>query len=219
MGFLSSKKTEVAVKKVEIYGDTINREKSTTYIGKTVKIKGQITSREDMSVEGWIKGSININKTLTIERGGRVKADIEANSVQIKGIVKGKIVAVNKIEIFNNGICEGDIETDKLVVKEGAILLGTVNINNETPSENIEKEMINEAEPEVKEEIISKVEPEICEETLHESDSEIIEGEVIEKSEDEQSENNVKEDDDVKDIPKEVPVNKKKKKQKKSKKK
>ncbi len=199
MGFLSSKKTEVAVKKVETYGNTINREKSTTYIGKTVKIKGQITSREDMSVEGWIKGSININKTLTVERGGRVKADIEANSVQIKGRVKGKILAVNKIEIFNNGICEGDIETDKLVVKEGAILLGTVNANNETLSENEDEKVIHEVEPEIKEEMKAEVE------------SEIIEGEIIDKSEVEQIDDNVKEDLSVTESPKEVPGNKKKK--------
>lgn len=206
MGFLSSKKTEVAVKKVETYGNTINREKSTTYIGKTVKIKGQITSREDMSVEGWIKGSININKTLTVERGGRVKADIEANSVQIKGRVKGKILAVNKIEIFNNGICEGDIETDKLVVKEGAILLGTVNANNETLSENEDEKVIHEVEPEIKEEMKAEVE------------SEIIEGEIIDKSEVEQIDDNVKEDLSVTESPKEVPGNKKKKNKRKVKK-
>ncbi len=203
MGFLSSKKKEFTPiresnKTVErTYNREIKEEESNTYIGKTIRIKGHITSRENMTVEGWIKGDININKTLTVERNGKIKADVKANSIRIKGRLKGKIEAIEKIEILSEGICDGDIKTDKLVVREGAYLLGNINIDSENMDE---------------------LDNEVVKETIIDDEHDIIEGEVIDKDETDVNQDNDDNKNEEVDIVNKTPEKKNKKKPRKNKK-
>lgn len=96
-------------------------------IGKTVDIKADITSDEDVVIEGKVKGNINVGSTLTIGKNGKVTADIKAAVVRIYGMVKGNITASDKVELLPLGRHTGSIQSEKLVVHEGAILNGSVN--------------------------------------------------------------------------------------------
>jgi cytoskeletal protein CcmA (bactofilin family) len=99
----------------------------TSYIGESMKIKADITSDENVTVEGKVTGNINISKTLTIGKKGSVKADIKAAVVRIIGEAKGNIIASEKVEILAQGRYTGNIQSQKLVVEEGAILNGNIN--------------------------------------------------------------------------------------------
>lgn len=172
MSLFSTKKSNEIDDKRVVFKETVKTETEIrkTHIGKTVKIKGSVVARENMTVEGRINGDIDINKIIIIEKGGIVNADIKANAVRIKGRFKGKIEAFDRIEILNNGICEGDITTDKLVVKEGAILLGKININNNFLERNTDK-----GEQEV-------IEGELIEiDDKEKTDTEIIENDIDEE--------------------------------------
>jgi cytoskeletal protein CcmA (bactofilin family) len=109
------------------YEEVVPEKSSGSFIGKTMKIKGKLVANEDLTVEGEVKGTIKVSKTLTIGRSGNVNADIEADVVEIIGIAKGNIVASEKVAIMSDGRYNGNLWSDKLVVKEGAILIGEVN--------------------------------------------------------------------------------------------
>ncbi|NIM13736.1 MAG: polymer-forming cytoskeletal protein [Candidatus Aminicenantes bacterium] len=98
-----------------------------SYIGESMKIKADITSDENVTIEGKVTGNIDISKTLTIGKKGSVKADIKAAIVRIIGEAKGNIVASEKVEILAQGRYTGNIQSQKLVVEEGAILNGNIN--------------------------------------------------------------------------------------------
>jgi cytoskeletal protein CcmA (bactofilin family) len=98
-----------------------------SYIGESMKIKADITSDENVTVEGKVTGNIDISKTLTIGKKGSVKADIKAAVVRIIGEAKGNIAASEKVEILAQGRYTGNIQSQKLVVEEGAILNGNIN--------------------------------------------------------------------------------------------
>lgn len=98
-----------------------------SFIGKTMNIKADITSEEDMTVEGNITGNITISKTLTIGKSGKVTADIKASVVRIIGEARGNIEASEKVEILSQGRYTGNIKSQKLVVADGAILNGDIN--------------------------------------------------------------------------------------------
>jgi cytoskeletal protein CcmA (bactofilin family) len=104
-----------------------------SYIGKTMKIEGELVSEEDLTIEGDVSGTIEVSKTLTIGGNGSVSADINANVVKIIGRAKGNIVASDKVSILSQGRYTGNIQSQKLVVAEGAILIG--DINKETEGE------------------------------------------------------------------------------------
>jgi cytoskeletal protein CcmA (bactofilin family) len=103
-----------------------------SFIGETMVIEADITSVEDIIIEGKVKGNISVSKTLTIGKSGKVKADIKAAVVRIIGEAKGNIIASDKVEILSPGRYTGNIQSQKLVVAEGAILNGNINQEKKT---------------------------------------------------------------------------------------
>lgn len=108
---------------------TATESDSHSYLGKTLKIKGEITSDEKLTVEGEITGNINITKTLTIGKSGYVDGEISAKVVKIEGRAKGNVTAKEKLEISTNGNFYGNITSDKLVIAEGAVFQGKANMD------------------------------------------------------------------------------------------
>ena len=103
---------------------------SHSYLGKTLKIKGQITTDEFLTVEGEVKGNIKTSKTLTIGKGGYVDGKITAKKVKVEGRAKGSITASDKLEISSSGNFQGNLKSDKLVIEEGALFQGNANMDD-----------------------------------------------------------------------------------------
>ncbi len=102
-----------------------------SFLGQTIKIKGEITCDEFLIIEGEVKGNIKINNTLTIGRDGYVKGEIDAKEVKIIGKAEGNITATDKLEISSQGHFSGTIKSDKLVIEEGAVFKGKANLDEE----------------------------------------------------------------------------------------
>jgi len=103
-----------------------------SFIGETMVIEADITSDEDIFIEGKVKGNISVSKTVTIGKNGKVKADINAAVVRIFGEAKGNIIASHKVELLSLGRFTGNIHSQRLVVDEGAILNGNINQEKKT---------------------------------------------------------------------------------------
>ena len=109
-------------------------------LGTSVTIKGQIMSREDLTIDGDIEGSIDLNgHSLTVGATGNVRSDIKAREVVIYGTVHGDIEATDKIEIRSKATLVGDIRTARVMIDDGAYFKGAVDI--------IRKEMASSAAP------------------------------------------------------------------------
>lgn len=104
---------------------------SGSFFGKTMRIEGEITSDEDITIEGKVNGQLEVSKTLTIGRDGYVNGEISANVVRISGEAEGHIKASEKLEISSEGKYNGNIQSDKIVVAEGAVIKGTINLEGE----------------------------------------------------------------------------------------
>jgi cytoskeletal protein CcmA (bactofilin family) len=103
---------------------------SRSYLGVTMVINGKITSDEFLTVDGKVKGNINISKTLTIGKSGYVEGEIKAEEVRIEGKVEGSIDASNKLKITSHGNFSGNVKSEKLVIEEGAVFKGKINIDD-----------------------------------------------------------------------------------------
>jgi cytoskeletal protein CcmA (bactofilin family) len=96
-------------------------------IGKSITIKGDLTGNEDLVIDGNIEGRIDLpNNQLTIGAEGKIKADIHAKSAVVVGHVSGNVSATERIEVQASGIVDGDVRAPRLVVQEGAVLNGAV---------------------------------------------------------------------------------------------
>ena len=56
-------------------------------------VRGQISGKQDLIVEGRVEGRIGLESHLTIEESGSVEADMEVSQVTVKGEARGDVVA------------------------------------------------------------------------------------------------------------------------------
>ncbi len=98
-------------------------------IGKSVVVKGDIYSREDLYVDGEVEGTIEVQEhRLTVGPNGRVKATVKAREAVIRGTVHGDIEATDRIDIRKDAKVVGDLQTTRIAVEEGAYFKGSVDV-------------------------------------------------------------------------------------------
>ena len=143
MAFRSNKKVEKDYKEITNvrYEEVVEQKSSSaSYIGQSMKIKGDLSSEENITIEGQLNGTINASNSLTIGRDGNVSADITAKEVIILGKVKGNILGSEKVTILPGGRFNGNLNAEKLVVTEGAFLMGEINKGKTKKSTTEKKE-------------------------------------------------------------------------------
>ncbi len=97
------------------------------HIGKAIAIRGDLTGEEDLLIEGRVEGKVELPKNaVTIGQHGRVRAEVHAKSVTVIGRVAGNVLATERVEIQATGIVEGDVRAPRLVVQEGAVINGVI---------------------------------------------------------------------------------------------
>ncbi len=99
-------------------------------IGKSVVIKGQIVSREDLLIDGEVEGGTieSHDHKLTIGPNGKVNANIKAREIIVLGAVNGNVEASDKIDIRKDARLVGDIKTARIVIEDGAFFKGSIDI-------------------------------------------------------------------------------------------
>jgi cytoskeletal protein CcmA (bactofilin family) len=104
-------------------------------IGKSITIKGDLSGNEDLQIDGTVEGRIDLpNNQLTIGAEGRVKAEVHAKAVVVIGHVTGNLSAADRIQVEQTGIVDGDVKAPRLVIQEGAMLNGSVEMSSGAPS-------------------------------------------------------------------------------------
>jgi cytoskeletal protein CcmA (bactofilin family) len=109
-------------------------------IGKSVKVVGQIFSKEDLYVDGDLEGSVEaLEHRLTIGPNGTVHAGIKAREVLALGTVHGNVEAAEKIEIRKDAKLVGDIRTARIIIEDGAYFKGSIDIVKPDPGKTPHK--------------------------------------------------------------------------------
>lgn len=146
------KRDEVVEEPTTSYVSSVDSERSRSVIGKTLFINGEIASDEEVLIEGKIEGKIRSNHRVIVGTSGVVNADIDAKEVIIKGAVTGNVSCSYKIEIVPDGKLTGNITSNKVVLAEGAIFKGNIDMQSggeeaaEETEEIVEAEVVEEAE-------------------------------------------------------------------------
>ena len=98
-------------------------------IGKSVMIKGQIFSREDLTIDGEVDGSVELQEhRLTVGPHGKLQAGVKAREIIVLGAIHGNVEASDKIDIRKDAKLVGDIKTARIVIEDGAYFKGSIDI-------------------------------------------------------------------------------------------
>ena len=117
------------------------------HIGKSVVIRGELTGNEDLYLDGEIEGNINLrDHKLVIGPNGKIKAIITARDVVLHGRVEGNITASDRVELKRNCTLIGDVNTQRIVIEDGAFFKGAIDIKeHKEPKTEMRKPMASAA--------------------------------------------------------------------------
>jgi len=103
-----------------------------TVLGQGVLVKGDLSGKEDLLIEGECEGTLNFqDHCLTIGPASQVKSEIHARQVVVHGTVNGRISAKDRVEIRKTGTVVGDIVSAGVAIEDGAYFKGSIEIVRE----------------------------------------------------------------------------------------
>lgn len=109
-------------------------------LGKNVTVKGQIYSREDLTIDGEVEGTVECHEhRLTLGPNARVQASLKARDIVIYGSIQGNVEAADKIDIKKEAKLVGDIKTSRIMIEDGAYFKGSIDITKSAAPRPSEK--------------------------------------------------------------------------------
>ena len=102
--------------------DSKNKKVQHSVISSDLKIKGDLESTGDITIDGAVEGNIKC-RTLILGEEPEIKSSIEADTVRICGAFSGDVKA-RKVVLTKTAKVTGDIYHECLEVEEGAVLEG-----------------------------------------------------------------------------------------------
>jgi cytoskeletal protein CcmA (bactofilin family) len=111
----------------------MNQAEGSTVIGKSIVIRGDLSGKEDLYMDGNIEGTITLDGSrLTIGPNAKVLADVHVRDVVIFGNLKGNINATGRVDLRQSAQVNGDILANRLSIEENATLKGRVELTSAT---------------------------------------------------------------------------------------
>lgn len=96
-------------------------------IGPSIHIKGEVTSREPLTIAGHVDGSVTVEgHVLTIAAGGRATANLVAETLIVAGTVTGRLNAAARIIVRETASIDGDMSAPAVGLADGATVSGRI---------------------------------------------------------------------------------------------
>ena len=110
-------------------------------LGSTIVVKGEISSDEDLQIDGKVEGNILLRgHRLTVGRTAQLNSEITASEVIVYGNASGNLHARDRVEIKKDGQVIGDITTKRISIEDGAYFKGRIEIERAQSSIPASKE-------------------------------------------------------------------------------
>jgi len=96
-------------------------------LGKTVVLKGELRSSEDITLEGRVDGPITCeNAAVVLTPTAIVTGSIIARDITVFGRIAGQLVATERVSIRREAVVTGQVVSKRFVLDDDALFNGRV---------------------------------------------------------------------------------------------
>ena len=119
------------------YGES--QSEAINIISERTLIKGDITASGDVRIDGELNGNIDAKGRLVIGPKGKLEGEINCNTIEVSGYIKGKIMASELLTMKASARIYGDIIAGKLSVEPGSLFTGTCSMGESKEKDETSK--------------------------------------------------------------------------------
>jgi cytoskeletal protein CcmA (bactofilin family) len=154
-----------------------------TIIGESAVIEGKFKVSRALEIDCEVKGQLDVDGQLIIQRNGYVNADVRTIDAEVIGKYEGNMEATGNVEIKETGIVNGNIKTDSLIINKGGMFAGNVIRITEGKEPSKKKGKYSQSYKEVKE-IFESMKKEVFTEVKGNTESEVEQETEAEETDD-----------------------------------
>ena len=110
---------------------TRNRDPAT--IGPSIRINGDLTGDEDVTVQGRVEGTVNLREhVLIVGKDGQLNATVNARVINVEGKVEGDLQGEEQVIVQRSGNVRGNITAPRVTLEDGCKFKGSIDMDVES---------------------------------------------------------------------------------------
>ncbi len=106
------------------------RDEINAFLGAGTNYHGKLHFQGAVRIDGNFQGEVVSEGTLVIGQEAVVEGQIKVGQLVLSGKIRGEVEAKNKVVLHKTANLQGNIRTPVLMVEEGAVLEGELNMGN-----------------------------------------------------------------------------------------
>lgn len=99
-------------------------------ISNGTDITGDVKSNGDIRIDGSLTGNLNTKGKVVIGTTGKVKGEVNCKNSEVAGLIEGKIIVGQLLNLKASSKIYGDIVTSKLSIEPGAVFSGNCKMSD-----------------------------------------------------------------------------------------
>src|SRR5579863_9090506 len=102
---------------------------ASTVIGAGITVEGEITTDEDVIVQGTVRGKLSAKEGVAVQHGATVEADVVGGSLTVGGSIIGNITASDRVDLQAGARVVGNVKAARVTIADGAQFKGNVDMD------------------------------------------------------------------------------------------
>ncbi|EFI33600.1 protein of unknown function DUF583 [Desulfonatronospira thiodismutans ASO3-1] len=107
----------------------MGKDEINAFMGAGTAYKGKLAFKGTVRVDGEFEGEIDSEGTLIVGQDAVVKGTVRVGQLVLSGALEGDVKALTKVTLYKQANINGTIHTPSLMVEEGAVIRGEINMN------------------------------------------------------------------------------------------
>ena len=100
-------------------------------VGRGTRLNGHVDLKGMLRIDGEFNGEVRASGQVLIGRTGRTECTVHAGTVIVAGVMRGNIVASERVELRATATMSGTIHTPRLIVEDGGRFSGRCHAGEE----------------------------------------------------------------------------------------
>ena len=112
---------------------TVSKDEINAFLGAGTVYEGKLTFQGAVRVDGMFSGEIISDGSLIVGKDAVIDGTLRVGELLLTGKFTGEVRAARRVIIHKAGLLEGVVHTPALVMEDGAVIQGQINMRDTAP--------------------------------------------------------------------------------------